>query len=180
ATMFLSLVSLIALIVGALGVATAMHSHLQQRMDSIAIMKCLGARSGQIIRIYVAQTLALGLAGGLSGIALGLAIQRIFPSLIARYFQLQISVAWDWAAASQGLTAGLLTTLLFTLPPLLSIQRVHPGLVLRREMPESRPGWRVRLRNSRSSWMVAGLILCGLGGIAAWLSDGTARDGMRL
>src|SRR6476659_2862326 len=53
ATMFLSLVSLIALIVGALGVATAMHSHLQQKMDSIAIMKCLGARSSQIIRIYV-------------------------------------------------------------------------------------------------------------------------------
>src|SRR5262249_23952724 len=44
ATTFLSLVSLIALIVGALGVATAMHSHLQQRMDGIAIMRCLGAR----------------------------------------------------------------------------------------------------------------------------------------
>jgi len=180
ATMFLSLVSLIALIVGALGVATAMHSHLQQRMDSIAIMKCLGARSGQIIRIYVAQTLALGLAGGVAGITLGLAIQKIFPSLIARYFQLQIDVAWDGVAALQGLVAGLLTTLLFTLPPLLSIRRVHPGLVLRREMPESKPGWRERLRNSRSSWLVAGLILCGLGGIAAWLSDGTARDGVRL
>ncbi len=180
ATLFLSLVSLIALIVGSLGVATAMHSHLQQRMDSIAIMKCLGARSGQIIRIYTAQTLVLGLAGGAAGITLGLAVQKIFPSLIARYFQLQIDVAWDWMAAVQGLAAGLLTTLLFTLPPLLSIRRVHPGLVLRREMPESKPGWRERLRNSRSSWAVGGLILCGLGAIAAWLSDGTARDGLRL
>src|SRR5207247_9065555 len=107
ATTFLSLVSLIALIVGALGVATAMHSHLQQKMDSIAIMKCLGARSTQIIRIYVSQTLALGLAGGLAGIALGLAVQSAFPSLIARYFQLKIGVQWDWAAASQGLSACL-------------------------------------------------------------------------
>ena len=46
-TTFLSLVSLIALIVGALGVATAIHSHLQQRLDSIAILKCLGARSAR-------------------------------------------------------------------------------------------------------------------------------------
>ncbi|MCI0432950.1 MAG: ABC transporter permease, partial [Gemmatimonadetes bacterium] len=52
ATTFLSLVSLIALIVGALGVATAMHSHLQQKLDSIAVMKSLGARSSQIMRIY--------------------------------------------------------------------------------------------------------------------------------
>jgi len=179
ATTFLSLVSLIALIVGALGVATAMRSHLQQRMDSIAIMKCLGARSAQIIRIYVAQTLALGLAGGLAGIVLGLAIQMIFPSLIARYFQLQVNVSWDAAAAAQGLTAGLLTTLLFTLPPLLSIRRVHPGLVLRRDMPESKLGWRERWRNSRPSLLAGGLILCGLGGIAAWLSGDGARDGAR-
>jgi putative ABC transport system permease protein len=180
ATTFLSLVSLIALIVGALGVATAMHSHLQQKMDSIAIMKCLGARSEQIIRIYVAQTLALGLAGGLAGIALGLAVQTVFPNLIARYFQLQIGVSWDWAAAAQGLIAGLLTTLLFTLPPLLSIRRVHPGLVLRREMPESKPGWSRRLRDARPSLVAGCLILCGLGAIAAWLSTGTAQDAARL
>jgi putative ABC transport system permease protein len=180
ATTFLSLVSLIALIVGALGVATAMHSHLQQKMDSIAIMKCLGARSRQIIRIYVAQTLGLGLAGGLAGVALGMAVQRVFPSLIARYFQMRIGVTWDWSAAAQGLIAGLLTTLLFTLPPLLSIRRVHPGLVLRREMAESKPGWSERLRDARPSLFAGGLILCGLGGIAAWLSGGTSRDALRM
>ena len=105
----------------------------------------------------------------------------MFPSLIARYFQLQIGVQWDWAAAAQGLVAGLLTTLLFTLPPLLSIRRVHPGLVLRREMPESKPGWRARLADAKPSLLAAGLILCGLGGIAAWLSGGTtAGDGIRM
>jgi putative ABC transport system permease protein len=58
ATNFLSLVSLVAMIVGALGVAMAMHSHLEQRLDTIAILKCIGARSGQIVRIYTLQTLS--------------------------------------------------------------------------------------------------------------------------
>jgi len=39
--------------------------------------------------------------------------------------------------------------------------------VLRREMPESKPGWRARLRDAKPSLAAAGLILCGLGGIAA-------------
>ena len=78
------MVSLIALIVGALGVATAMHAHLQQRMDSIAIMKSLGATSGRIVRIYATQTLMLGMIGGLLGILIGTAVERVLPLLIAR------------------------------------------------------------------------------------------------
>ncbi len=180
ATTFLSLVSLVALIVGALGVAMAMHSHLQQKLDSIAVMKCLGARSGQIIRIYVTQTLALGLAGGLLGIALGLGVQGVFPNLIARYFQLQPGVSWDWNSAAQGVAAGVLTTLLFTLPPLLSVRRVSPALVLRREMPESARGWVERLRDAQAPILSGALIVIGLGGISAWLSNGTAKESLRL
>ena len=67
-TTFLSLVSLIALIVGALGVATAIHSHIQQKLDTIAILKCLGATSSQVIGSCRADGV-LGLAGGLVGIA---------------------------------------------------------------------------------------------------------------
>ncbi len=80
-TTFLSLVSLIALVIGALGVATAIQAHLQQKMDSIAVMKCLGAKSAQILRIYVLQTTGLGLAGSVAGIALGSLVHLAF-----RYF----------------------------------------------------------------------------------------------
>ena len=62
-TTFLSLVSLVALVIGALGVATAIQAHLQQKMDSIAVMKCLGAKSSQVLRIYILQTTGLGLVG---------------------------------------------------------------------------------------------------------------------
>jgi putative ABC transport system permease protein len=179
ATTFLSLVSLIALIVGALGVATAMHAHLQQKMDSIAIMKCVGARTREIIQIYLLQTLGLGLAGGLAGIAFGAVVEAAFPPLIARYFHLRPETHWDASTAIQGLAIGILTTLLFTLPPLLGIRKIRPGMIFRREMAEARPGWRQRLRDSRTSLLAGAAILCGIGVIAGWLQIGTLRESVR-
>lgn len=170
-TIFLSLVSLIALIVGALGVAMAMHSHLQQKMDSIAVMKSLGARSLQIIRIYTLQTLMLGVFGGLAGIVVGLAVQRIFPVLLARYFHLQPALNWNPLSALQGLGVGVLTTMLFTLPPLLNIRRIRPSLILRREMEETRPSWRDRLRHGNAALAATALIGVGILGIVWWLSE---------
>jgi len=176
ATTFLSLVSLITLIVGALGVATAMQAHIQQRMDSIAIMKCLGARSGQLMRIYLLQTSALGLAGALAGVAFGIFVQLAFPQFIARYFQIEPSTSWDLVTAAQGIAIAILAALLFTMPPLLSIRRIRPGLILRREMAETRPNWRVRLIQARASILAGVAIVAGVGGIAMSFATGTRND----
>jgi putative ABC transport system permease protein len=169
-TTFLSLISLIALIVGSLGVAMAMYSHLQQRMDTIAVMKALGARASQVMQIYLLQTLWLGIAGGLIGVAIGALVQKSFPWLIQRVFALLPNVPWDWSFSLQGLSLGVLATLLFTVPPLLSIRNVRPSLVFRRNMGdaalESRKQWREKI----PSWAGALLILCGFCGIAVWLS----------
>ena len=176
ATTFLSLVSLITLIIGALGVGTAMRAHIQQRMDSIAIMKCIGARSSQIMRIYLLQTIALGLAGGLLGIAFGLVMQRVFPAFVAHYFQLEPNPQWDFLTAAQGIGIALLASLLFTLPPLIGIRQIRPSLILRREMEETRPNWRTRLVEARGSILAGVLIVLGFAGIAMSFATGTPRD----
>ena len=169
-TTFLSLISLIALIVGSLGVAMAMYSHLQQRMDTIAIMKAVGARSPQIMQIYLIQTLWLGLAGGVLGVAVGAVVQKSFPWLIQRVFSLLPEVPWDWSFSLQGMSLGVLATLLFTVPPLLSIRNVRPGLVFRRDMAdaamENRKHWREKIPSGAGAL----LILAGFSGIAVWLS----------
>ena len=128
-----------------------MQAHLQQSMDSIAIMKCIGARSSQIMRIYLLQTIALGLAGGLLGVAFGLVVQRV-----SRRFSPATS---NWSRPRIGFRdrrarhgIGILASLLFTLPPLLGIRR-HPS---RPDLPprngETRPDWRTRLaRRARRS-----------------------------
>jgi putative ABC transport system permease protein len=170
-TTFLSLVSLIALIVGSLGVAMAMYSHLQQRMDTIAILKAVGARTGQIMQIYLIQTLWLGIAGGVLGVIVGAAVQKSFPLLIQRIFALLPEVPWDWSFSLQGLSLGILATLLFTVPPLLGVRNVRPNLVFRRDMTEaaleSRRHWREKL----PAYVGGLLIVAGFGAIAVWLSD---------
>ena len=132
ATGLLSLMSLVALVLGAVGVAMAMRAHLQQRLDSIAIMKSLGAGSSQIIRIYLLQTLLLGLCGAVLGVVLGLGVQLTLPLFLAKLLHLTPGFRIDAHAALLGLGAGVLTTLLFTLPPLLDIRNVRPILILRR------------------------------------------------
>jgi len=170
ATTFLSIVSLIALIVGALGVAMAMNAHLQQHMDGIAVMKSIGARSSQVMRIYAFETAILGLAGAVLGITGGYGVERIFPHLIGRYFKLHVDLMFGWGTVVQGLAIGLLTTMLFTVPPLLRIRRVRPSAILRRNMIEGRARWWRRWLQSGAALGVSFLILVGMGAIAAWLS----------
>jgi len=171
ATDFLSLVSLAAMIVGAMGVGMAMHSHLQQRLDTIAVMKCLGARSGQILRIYLLQTVGLGLAGSIVGAALGFAAQAVTPTLIAQYFPTAPDLDFQPSAALLAGAVGVLTTLLFALPPLLSIRKIRPAVVFRREMEGRQGSLGGRLRRAAPSAAAGALIVAALGGIAALLGD---------
>ncbi len=172
-TGLLSLICLVAMVLGAVGVAMAMRAHLQQRVEVLAIMKSIGARSSDILRIYLFQTVLLGLVGGLIGASLGLGVEWIFPSLLGRFLPIQLDLQFPWQSALAGLGTGILTTVLFCLPPLLQIRSVRPNLVLRRmvEEPSMQRSWWTRLSQSKAQWIIAIVILLGLGAIAAALSD---------
>ena len=178
-TGLLSLICLVAMVLGAVGVAMAMRAHLQQRVEVLAIMKSIGARSAGILRIYTLQTVMLGLAGGLLGVFLGLGIEWIFPALLGGLLPVQAVLQFPLRSALAGLGTGILTTLLFCLPPLLDIRKVRPNLVLRRMVEENgaapetasiRRLWS-RLKNDRVQWIVGLVILAGLAAIAAALTD---------
>lgn len=175
ATSLLSLMSLVALVLGAIGVAMAMRAHLQQRLDTIAIMKSLGARSGQIMKIYLMQTLLLGLLGGVLGVALGIGVQLAFPYLLARLINVETDLHVQFRTVFTGLAAGVLTTLLFTLPPLLDIRGVRPILILRRAVEDTDDPFVAaifkKITKNLAQIGAAVLILGGLAAIATTLSD---------
>jgi putative ABC transport system permease protein len=175
ATSLLSLMSLVALVLGAVGVAMAMRAHLQQRLDTIAIMKSLGARSSQIIKIYLLQTLFLGTLGGLIGVAGGIAVQLAFPFFLAKLINVPPEFHFQLRAVFTGLGAGVLITLLFTLPPLLDIRGVRPILILRRAVEDSDDPFihaaLKKISNNIAQILATVLILVGLAAIAMTLSD---------
>ena len=174
ATSLLSLMSLVALVLGAVGVGMAMRAHLQQQLDSIAIMKSLGAGTPQIMKIYVLQTLMLGLAGGVVGVLLGAGVQLAFPLFLAKLLHITPGFHVDPRSMAAGLIAGLLTTLLFTLPPLLDIRNVRPILIFRRAV-ENESGafferWSARLRANFIQIPATLVLLLGCGALAASVS----------
>jgi putative ABC transport system permease protein len=132
ATAILSLICLVAMVLGAIGVAMAMHAHLEQRMDMLAILKAVGAGSPDLLRIFLLQTLGLGLAGGLIGVAAGAGVMAALPAVFGKLLPVHTVIEFPWRSVLAGLGTGLLTTLLFCLPPLLDVRAVRPVLVLRR------------------------------------------------
>ena len=174
ATSILSLICLVAMTLGAIGVAMAMHAHLEQRMDMLAILKAIGADSSDLLRIFLLQTLGLGLAGGLLGVAAGVAVMAALPAAFGQLLPVHVILQFPWQSALAGLGTGLLTTLLFCLPPLLDVRAVRPVLVLRRlveQGPSGIGGWFARWWARRLQLGIAAAVIAGLAGIAWVLSD---------
>jgi putative ABC transport system permease protein len=177
ATSILSLICLVAMVLGAIGVAMSMHAHLEQRMDVLAILKAIGADSGDLLRIFLLQTMGLGLGGALLGVAAGGAVMLALPAVFGNLLPVHAALQLPWRSALAGLATGLLTTLLFCLPPLLDVRKVRPIMVLRKTIEESEErGFTAFLRRwgQRKLQIVAAVvILIALTAIAAALSDST-------
>jgi len=132
---YLSLVGLVIVILGGIAVSSVTRVFVLQKMRSIAVLKCVGARSGQIIGVYLLQVLTLGFAGSLLGVVLArLAILGI-PLALGNAASMLADVQYGitWSAAIQGIGVGVLVSLLFSVVPLLQIRMVKPSLLFRDE-----------------------------------------------
>ncbi|HEY9126076.1 MAG TPA: FtsX-like permease family protein [Acidobacteriaceae bacterium] len=175
ATGILSLICLVAMVLGAIGVAMSMHAHLEQRMDVLAILKAIGAGSSDLLRIFLLQTMGLGFAGAFLGVIAGGVVMLALPAVFGNLLPLHAALQFPWRSALAGLATGLLTTLLFCLPPLLDVRRVRPILVLRRivEEAEQRGFSAILHRWGQRKLQIAAaiVILAALTAIATALSD---------
>jgi putative ABC transport system permease protein len=99
----LSLICLVAMVLGAIGVAMSMHAHLEQRMDVLAILKAIGAGSGDLLRIFLLQTMGLGLAGAILGVAAGAGVMLALPAVFGNLLPVHATLAFPWRSALAGL-----------------------------------------------------------------------------
>jgi putative ABC transport system permease protein len=130
-TRFLSLVGFIALLLGCIGVASAVHILIRERIATIAVLRCLGATARQAFLIQLIQVSAVGIVGSAAGAALGTAIQQGMPLLLEDLLPIQVETRFSAAAIGQGLLTGLVVSVLFALAPLVSIRNISPLNTLR-------------------------------------------------
>ncbi|HEX8332690.1 MAG TPA: FtsX-like permease family protein [Segetibacter sp.] len=130
-TQFLSLVGFIALLLGCIGVASAIHIYVKEKINAIAILRCLGLQASQAFIIFLIQITSIGVIGSLIGVVLGVIIQQFFPLIIKDFLPIEITTTLSWSAILQGLALGIIISILFALLPLISVRKISPLNALR-------------------------------------------------
>lgn len=168
---FLNLVGFVSLLLGAVGVASAIQAHLQQKTRTGAILRCLGMSAAGTVFVYLLQTAAMGLFGAGAGAILGVAMQRIFPRILMSFLPLAISTSIAWQPIVAGILIGFSICILFALPPLLRFRRLSPLRVFRAAI-EVDPSSRKR---DPILWLVYALIVFGVTGFSISQTDTWTR-----
>jgi putative ABC transport system permease protein len=187
---YLGLIALMALLLGGVGVGSAVLVFVRRKLDTIAVLRCLGATAGQVFAIYLTQAAALGLAGSLAGAAAGVLVQQGLPRLLRGLLPLDVPAALAPGAIILAVGLGMWTALMFALLPILSVRLVSPLAAIRRPYEATRPPrdrWRwpavaalaasvVGLASLEvGSWRTGGIFAGGIGlalgalWLAAWL-----------
>ena len=167
---YLSLVGLVIVILGGVGVSSVTRVFVQQKIRSIAVLKCVGARSSQVLAIYLAQVLALGILGGAVGVGIAAGLMALMPLWLSPAVTQGVVIDYRLTASAvaQGVGTGLLVSLLFAIVPLLDVRHVKPSQLLRDETAGGGRDW---LR-----WAVTAAVGAALIGLTMWQA-GSVRIG---
>lgn len=128
---FLSLTAYIALLLGGLGIASSVHVFVQSRLNTVAILRCLGAPIRRTFAVYLVQALGMGVLAGVIGGVLASIVLLALPNLLGDFLPVEVAFRLQPASLLMGLGLGVGITLLFALLPLLAVRRVSPLRALR-------------------------------------------------
>ncbi len=162
---FLGLVGLAALLLGGVGVATAVHVFVKSKRGVIAVLRCLGAHQRTVFAAYLLQAGALAFAGSVLGVFLGLAVQALLPRVMSAVVPFDVPFAIDWLSVAAGIGVGVLVAVLFAFVPLLSVRAVSPLQALRLDY-ETPPR---RIDPYRVLALTA--LVVGITGMSIWQAD---------
>jgi putative ABC transport system permease protein len=146
---YLEFVGLVALLLGGIGVASGIGAFVAGKLDTVAVLRCLGASRALVFAVYLAQACALGLIAATAGAALGVAVELLLPGLLAGIFPLQVTATVSWTTIGAGIGIGIGVAVLFALRPLLEVRLVSPLQALRRPFEDAPP------RAPRDPWRLA-------------------------
>lgn len=161
---FLNLVGFIALLLGCIGVAGAVHIYIKDKLPTVAILRCLGASGRKAFYVYLVQVAGIGLLGALAGAVGGSLIQKLLPWIVRDLLPIEnVSTDFSWTSVAQGMALGLSVAVLFALLPLSGILKTSPLRTLRASFGEHEED------NRPLRWAVYSLILLAIFSFSWWL-----------
>ena len=128
---FLDLIAIASLVLGAIGVAGAIHAHVSRRIVSVAILRCLGCPGGAAFAIYLLQAMVLGTLAALVGAMFGAALHWGIVTQYRSALPFALNPAPAWSVVARTTAGGLAVCAVFALLPLLRVRGIAPGAALR-------------------------------------------------
>ncbi len=150
---FLALAGFIALLLGCIGVGSAIHVYIQEKLSTIATLRCLGLKAKHAFLIYVTQIAIIGLIGAILGAFLGTLIQFLLPLVLKDFLPVEINMQISWLAIAQGIILGLIISILFALPSLLAVRKISPLNAIRASFENQ------QIKRDPLKWLVYCLML---------------------
>jgi putative ABC transport system permease protein len=179
-TGYLGLVGLIALLLGGIGVASGVVVFIRQRLDTIAVLRCLGASAGRVLAIYAAEAAAMGFAGSALGAAIGMLAQRLLPGLLAGLLPVDVRLVVSPGAVALGLGMGLWVALIFALIPLLAVRRVPPLAALRRDVEPEGRRWLEPFRLAAAAALAISVVVLARMQVGSWRQSAAFSGGVAI
>jgi len=125
-------IALISLLVGGIGIANTMYTSVLERYRDIGVMKAVGARNLEVMKIFVIEAGMLGLVGGIIGATLGLIFAFGVSSLANAYFgQALLLVSISWSLFFLSIMFSFLIGIISGLAPALQASHLKPVEALR-------------------------------------------------
>jgi putative ABC transport system permease protein len=143
---FLSLLGFMALLLGGVGVASAVNAYVREKTASVATLRCLGARTRDAFMIFLIQAAGIGLIAAAMGASIGLLVQLALPSVLEDFLPVDVEVHADWMAVLLGAGIGFVASIVFALLPMLLLRRVSALEALRASYERPESWWRDPLR----------------------------------
>ncbi|MBR9989610.1 MAG: ABC transporter permease [Gemmatimonadetes bacterium] len=159
---FLGLVGLSALLLGGLGVASAVNVFVKEKRRTVAVLRCLGATQATAFGAYLLQATIIGTVGALLGALIGIGIQAVLPSFIGTALPIDVPFAVQWDVVMVGVGIGAIVAATFALLPLLAVRGISPLRALRHDIDDSPSRF--------DPWRIAafGLIIAIVIAVAVW------------
>ncbi len=135
---FLALSGFVALLLGCIGVGSAIHVYISEKLNTIATLRCLGVKARDAFLIYLIQISAIGFIGAVAGAIIGTFIQFLLPTVLKEFIPVEMTTQVSWPSILQGILLGMLISILFALPALLSVRKISPLNALRLSFDEAK------------------------------------------